>query len=74
VRGKGETGRDGIVSFRGRNVGGAVADLIVPSLNNCSKGCSEEIPPDRGRGGGSTEVDVMVACDPLRKGRDWTVL
>lgn len=38
--GRGETGRDVNVSFRGRSEGGAVADLTVPSLKSCSRGCS----------------------------------
>jgi hypothetical protein len=42
--GRGETGREGRVSFRDRIEGGAVAERTVPSLNSCSSGCSVAEP------------------------------
>lgn len=70
--GKGDRGRDVTVSFRGRNVGGAVADLIVPSLKSCSKGCSVALLVDMG---GTTGADAGFPCpwEVPRKGRVWIV-
>lgn len=72
--GNGDRGRDVIVSFRDRNVGGAVADLTVPSLKSCSKGCSV-VALLVGRGVGGPDIEPKIPCpwEVLRKGRVWIV-
>src|SRR5271170_1329620 len=72
--GNGDRGRDVIVSFRDRSVGGAVADLTVPSLKSCSKGCSV-VALLVGRGVGGPDIEPRFPCpwEVLRKGRVWIV-
>lgn len=70
--GNGDRGRDVIVSFRDRNV--RSADLTVPSLKSCSKGCSV-VALLVGRGVGGPDIEPRFPCpwEVLRKGRVWIV-
>ena len=72
--GNGDRGREVIVSFRDRKVGGAVVDLTVPSLKSCSKGCSV-VALLVGSGAGGTGAKARLPCpwEVLRKGRVWIV-
>jgi hypothetical protein len=62
--GSGETGREGMVSLRERNAGGAMVDLTVPSLKSCSRGCSaaEPICTFSGRVDAKVEEALRVVC------------
>jgi hypothetical protein len=71
--GSGETGREGIVSLRERNAGGAVADLTVPSLKSCSRGCSAAEPSCKFSGRVDAKVDVALRVVCPYDGRDCRV-